>query len=147
MRSCRPPLPEEFAAWRPLWQGYVDFYEASVPEDVITLTWARFFDANEPMHCIAAFEDTRMVGFVAYVLHRSTWAATSYCYLEDLFVDATVRGKGFGRALIEAVRDAARDRNCARLYWVTRKSNAQAQALYDTLAAKTDFVQYRMPLD
>ena len=70
---------------------------------------------------------------------RPTW----YCYLEDLFVDPSHRGKGAGRALIEAVYREADAHQCTRTYWVTEETNATARALYDRMATKTSFVQYR----
>lgn len=146
MINVRHPRPDEEAAWRPLWRGYLDFYESDVPEAVTALTWKRFFDSMEPMRCFCAYDGAAMIGFTAYVLHRSTWAARHYCYLEDLFVSPGGRGCGAGRALIEAVRDAAAQQECERLFWATREGNKTAQALYDKLAVKTDFLQYRMPL-
>ena len=63
--------------------------------------------------------------------------------LEDLFVDPCERGKGIGRALIEAVYAHADARGCSRTYWMTQETNATARALYDKVAAKSAFVQYR----
>ncbi len=130
-----------------LWQGYLDFYGADLPEATTDLTWKRLMSGSEPIHARCAFGETReMLGFVTYVLHRSTWAEHHYCYLEDLFVAPSARGRGVGRALIEDVCEQARRRNCERLYWATQATNTEAQALYDKLATKTDFLQYRMPL-
>ena len=53
------------------------------------------------------------------------------------------RGRGVGRALIEAVYDRARAAGCSRVYWQTHESNATAMALYDTLAERSGFVVYR----
>lgn len=147
MIEYRTPLPIEKEAWDPLWQGYLTFYEAELPHSITELTWQRFHNEQEPVFCIAAYDDDVMVGFTTYILHRSTWSKTSYCYLEDLFVDPSQRGKGVARDLIEHVRNAAQDRGCERLYWATRAGNKTAQKLYDTLADKTDFLQYRMKLD
>ena len=65
----------------------------------------------------------------------------------DLFVNSDVRGKGYGRKLINATAEAAQNRpgGCLRVYWVTQHGNATARKLYDTLAS-TEFVMYRMPL-
>jgi len=68
------------------------------------------------------------------MFHRSTWAPHRYCYLEDLFVVDAARGKGLGRALIEAVYEKARVANASRVYWLTQSNNAQARALYDKVA-------------
>jgi GNAT superfamily N-acetyltransferase len=77
------------------------------------------------------------------LFHRSTWATGWYCYLEDLFVDPARRKAGAGRALIEAVYALADARGCPRTYWMTQASNATARSLYDQVASKAPFVQYR----
>jgi ribosomal protein S18 acetylase RimI-like enzyme len=48
-----------------------------------------------------------------------------------------------GRALIEAVYREADARACTRTYWITEATNHTAQKLYDRLATKSPFVQYR----
>lgn len=146
MITLRSPLLNEKEAWMPLWQGYLTFYQAELSDEVTELTWQRFQDEQEPIYCIAAYEGDVMIGFVTYLLHRGTWAADYYCYLEDLFVDSTQRGKGVARQLISAVAEAAKKRRCDRLYWYTQLNNHTAQALYDKVARKTDFIQYRMSL-
>ena len=88
-----------------------------------------------------------MVGFVNCVLHPSTWGAADTCYLEDLFVSPAVRGSGAGRALIEAVVERARSRGLEKVYWHTRRDNARARALYDSLAEVDDFVRYVVRCD
>jgi GNAT superfamily N-acetyltransferase len=85
------------------------------------------------------------IGLAHVLLHRSTWSPTWYCYLEDLFVDPAQRKRGVGRALIEAVYREADARGCTRTYWVTQESNAVARALYDRVATRAPFVQYRRP--
>jgi len=58
-------------------------------------------------------------------------------------VDPAVRGSGAGRALIAAVERVARDAGASRLYWTTHESNQTAQMLYDQVADRPGFVQYR----
>jgi GNAT superfamily N-acetyltransferase len=147
MIEIRAPAAHEKEAWLALWRGYLVFYEAALPVEISELTWARFHDPAEPVNMLAAYDGGYMAAFVTYVFHRSTWARHRYCYLEDLFVDETQRGKGVARGLIEAVRTAAREEGCERLYWQTREGNKTAQALYDRIADKMDFIQYRMKLD
>ncbi len=144
--ELRKPEPGEKSKWLPLWQGYLAFYESALDDEITDLTWARFHDAAESLEIIAAYVDGEMVGFATYLLHRSTWARTHYCYLEDLFVDPACRGKGVARALIERVRDIAKAQACARVYWTTKEDNATARALYDKVAKKSEFVQYRIAM-
>jgi GNAT superfamily N-acetyltransferase len=86
--------------------------------------------------------DGRLVGFAHYLFHPSTWSETGYCYLEDLFTAPEARGRGVGRALIEAVAAAEAGAGATRLYWHTQEFNADGRALYDTLARRTSFIVY-----
>ena len=72
-----------------------------------------------------------------------TWTIGNYCYLQDLFTAPEARGRGAGRALIEAVYERANSAGASRVYWLTHESNATARALYDTLADRPGFIQYR----
>jgi GNAT superfamily N-acetyltransferase len=93
-----------------------------------------------------AEEDDRLVGLVHYIQHRSCWTVGDYVYLQDLFVDPDVRGTGLGRALIEHVYARAAEAGASRVWWLTHESNAQAMLLYDRIADKSGFVQYRKVL-
>ena len=122
--EIRAPHKDEKDQWLPLWNGYLNFYEAQPLKEVTNQTWLRFFDEAEPVHMLAAFDEAGdMTGFVNYQFHRSTWAIGYYCYLEDLFVNPAFRGKGIARKLILAVREAAKTKQCDRVYWVTQESN------------------------
>jgi GNAT superfamily N-acetyltransferase len=138
--------PDEREAWEPLWQGYLTFYESSVPADVTDETWRRLHDPAEPMHVLGAFLDGRLVGIVHFLFHRSTWTVGNYCYLQDLFTVPEARGQGAGRALIEAVAERAKAEDASRVYWLTHETNATARALYDKVADRSGFIQYRRVL-
>jgi len=132
-------------AWLTLFKGYIEFYKATVADDVIETTWQRLMRGGEGFHsALVAVDETDVpLGLAHILIHRSTWSPTWYCYLEDLFVDPARRQKGAGRALIEAVYREADARQCSRTYWVTQEFNDAARALYDRLATKSPFVQYR----
>lgn len=132
------------ARWRDLFDGYIRFYEAEVPDEVITLTFERLLAGEDGMAGLVAVdsEDTP-IGLVNLVFHRSTWSPTWYCYLEDLYADPAVRGSGVGRALIEATYALADARGATRTYWATQQKNATARRLYERIGELTDFLQYR----
>jgi GNAT superfamily N-acetyltransferase len=131
--------------WLTLFKGYIAFYKASVAEEVIEATWQRLIEGARDFHIalVAVDEADKPFGLAHVLFHRSTWSPTWYCYLEDLFVDPAQRKKGAGRALIEATYREADARGCTRTYWATQEFNYTARALYDQLATKSPFVQYR----
>lgn len=147
MPIIRFVIPADFPRWLPLWQGYNAFYGRSgataLPDHITQTTWTRFFDAYEPVHAMVAEHDGRLVGLVHYLFHRSTISIAPTCYLQDLFTDQTTRGKGVGRALINAVYEQAKLAGVARVYWQTHETNSTAMKLYDQVAERSGFVVYR----
>jgi GNAT superfamily N-acetyltransferase len=142
MTRVRPLERGDEAAWRPLWQGYLDFYKSKLDETTTAATFRRLLEDGR-FFCFVAEDDGGLAGFVHCVVHPATWSTRDYCYLEDLFVNPVSRGAGAGRALIEAVYEEAKKRNLDRVYWLTHEENAGARALYDQLASFDGFVQYR----
>lgn len=141
--TLRPFTASDAAAWHPLWRGYQDFYHVDIADAVSQETWRRLLDPAELMHGTFAVHEGIAVGLVHYIEHRSCWTTGNYLYLQDLFVAPAMRGRGVGRALIEHVYREAAARGCARVYWLTHESNHDAMHLYDRIADKPGFVQYR----
>ena len=131
--------------WQALFKGYIEFYKAKVADDVIEATWQRLITGEPGFHIafVAVDAADRAIGIAHVLFHRSTWSPSWYCYLEDLFVDPTLRAKGVGRKLIEAVYQEADARKCTRTYWSTQEFNYSARGLYDQMATKSPFLQYR----
>ena len=140
--SIRSLEAEDEAAWRKLWAGYLAYYKTILADEVTDEIFKRLL-VGAPHFAFVAEQDDEVVGFVHALPHPSTWSNSDYCYLEDLYVDESVRGGGVGRALIQTVYAEADKRGCARVYWHTESSNDRARRLYDTLASVTNFVQYR----
>lgn len=138
-----PPRAQDREAWAPLWAGYQAFYDIALAPEVSDLSWTRLLDPQEPVNGLIAWTGGRAVGLVHFIWHRSTWTTGDYCYLQDLFVDSSARGRGAGRRLIEAVYRAAADKGCSRVHWLTQEGNATARLLYDRIADPSGLIQYR----
>ena len=112
---------------------------------MIETTWQRLLEDDIQFHVglVAVDDDDVPIGLAHVLFHRSTWSPTYYCYLEDLFVAPDRRLKGVGRALIEATYREADKRGCTRTYWATQEFNYRGRALYDQVAKKSVFIQYR----
>ncbi|SHL82331.1 GNAT family N-acetyltransferase [Phytopseudomonas punonensis] len=144
--EIRAVTADDHAAWWPLWQGYQRFYATEIPEATSARTWQHFLAADEPMYAALACQDGRAIGMVHWIFHRSCWTDGDYCYLQDLFVDESIRGSGAGRGLIEHVYAQARLAGASRVHWLTHESNTTAMQLYDRIAERPGLVQYRKKL-
>jgi GNAT superfamily N-acetyltransferase len=144
--KVRPLIEADFDTWKVLWRGYIEFYKASIPEEMYEITWKRLMDPNYNEHGLGALLDGKLEGITHYSFQNSTWAMTNYCYLEDLFVNPDVRGAGLGRALIDEVKNVAINAGSQRLYWNTDSTNSTARKLYDSYTLESGKVQYRIPL-
>lgn len=144
--NIRELTTDDEQAWRTLWAGYLAYYKVELAEPVTQGVWQRLLNKDAPLQGVVAEKDGKVIGFTHFFFHGTTWHPTSYCYLEDLFVDASIRSSGAGRALIKAVEEAAKIESCAKLYWHTDKQNETAQGLYNKIAKLTDFIRYDVDL-
>ena len=132
------------AEWEPLARGYKAFYRENPTDDDYERTWQRLL-AADTVHGFGARSSGRLVGIAHYFFHPHCWA-DEVCYLQDLFTAPEARDQGVGRALIEAVAEAARARGAARYYWLTQEDNLAGRALYDRVARYHGFIRYDYPL-
>jgi GNAT superfamily N-acetyltransferase len=132
--------------WLKLWAGYLEFYKSTILPEQTELTWKRLINNELKMFGFVAESEDEIIGFTHCLFRPSTWTETDYCYLEDLFVDPNIRGKGIGRALMNKVFELAKEKNSKRVYWTTQEFNKTARVLYDSITPVSEFVQYRLPL-
>lgn len=144
--EIRPLRAGDEAEWRRLWTAYLEFYETSVPEEVYRSSFDRMLAGNEgaanEFRGLIALVDGQPIGIVHYLFHRHGWRIENVCYLQDLYADPDMRGKGIGRALIEAVYAAADAEGCPNVYWLTQDFNETARKLYDRIGKATPFIKY-----
>ncbi len=139
----RPAQSGDREAWEVLWKGYQNFYEVNL-DAVTDGLWQRLMaqNAHGPL-CLIAEVDGKIVGFTHYLFHGSCWSEKQRIYLNDLFTSPEARGKGVGKALIEAVYKAADEADAETVYWLTQDFNKAGRALYDKVAKVTPFIKYQ----
>jgi GNAT superfamily N-acetyltransferase len=142
----RPLSSTDYQQWLGLWNQYLVFYKHTLPLSQTELTFSRLTASESDIHGIVLEEQGVLLGIAHFSFTASTWDENKNLYLEDLFVDPASRGKGYGRALIEAVAELGKENNASKLYWQTHRDNATAQKLYETLASKSEFVIYEKNL-
>nr|WP_314478671.1 GNAT family N-acetyltransferase [uncultured Pseudomonas sp.] len=141
--TLRPVAAHDHAAWLALWHAYLQFYKTELADEVSLATWQRLLDKHEPTHSVLAWLDGKAVGMVNFIYHRSNWSIENACYLQDLYVAGDQRGLGIGRELIEHVYQAARTDGCTKVHWLTHETNTTAIALYEQVAERSGFIQFR----
>jgi GNAT superfamily N-acetyltransferase len=137
--------PQDRVRWTELWRGYLLFYETELAPEIYEHTWQRLIATESPIRGLGArlgSDTAPLVGITHFLFHAHAWMTHEVCYLQDLFVDGTVRRQGCGAKLIEAVAVIARKRGCARLYWTTKQDNVTARSLYDRIARFNGFIRY-----
>jgi GNAT superfamily N-acetyltransferase len=141
--EVRPLMASDRDAWAALWTAYLEFYKSSVPAQIYDIYFDRLLgDDPHDFNGLVAVLDGKIVGLTHYLYHRHGWKVENVCYLQDLYADPAVRGMGIGRALIEAVYNAADANGTPSVYWMTQDGNTEARKLYDRIAQVTDFIKY-----
>ena len=142
----RPISGGDRQLWEPLWRGYLDFYQTTIPQEATELTWTRLTTTHEVEGFLACSKDGAVLGLVHFFCHPSTFSVGCSCYLEDLYVTPTARGKRVGRRLIAAVVDAAKAKGAQTVYWQTEEFNGTARRLYERVAKRTPYVRYQIEI-
>ncbi|SEI17072.1 MULTISPECIES: GNAT family N-acetyltransferase [unclassified Leifsonia] len=141
--NVRPVQDNEFFTWLDLYAGYGDFYENPVTDEKALLVWSWISDpGNELEAYFAVDEDGVPIGLAHVREFARPLDGSKGLYLDDLFVAPGARGAGAGSALLDALRQAAKDRGLSVVRWITAKDNATARRLYDRFAKKTSWVTY-----
>lgn len=160
--TARPARPEDFEAWEGLFAGYCEFYERPSTAEHRRLVWS-WIEAGT-IHCrlavpAATIDDAagsspagsgsaaaRPVGLAHLRPVPSPLRGAATGYLDDLFVAPTARGTGAFECLMAAIRELAAAEGWATVRWITAADNRRAQAAYDRVATKTDWVTYQLDL-
>lgn len=141
-----PVDPAEFERLLPLIAAYQRFYEVEdVDEERNRSFFRRFLAPSEEGMLLGAREGEEILGYVCLYWSFSSTQAAATVLMNDLFVSEGARGRGIGRALIEASAAVARERGAAKLEWSTAPDNLTAQRLYDsTGATRSEWVEYEL---
>ncbi|HZO06830.1 MAG TPA: GNAT family N-acetyltransferase [Solirubrobacterales bacterium] len=143
-----PVSPAQFEELLPLIANYQRFYGVENPDtDRNREFFRRFLAPSDDGLLLGARGEGGFLGYACLYWHFSSTRAIEVVLMNDLFVDESARGRGVGRALIEASATVARERGAPVLEWSTEPGNKTAQRLYDkTGAERSEWVSYEIEL-
>ena len=86
---------------------------------------------------VAETQEHGVIGMALYYYRYSTWKG-KFLYLEDIVVNESHRSRGFGYALMQRLKEIAKDENCKGLTWQVLDWNADAIRFYKRIGANID---------
>jgi GNAT superfamily N-acetyltransferase len=143
-----PVSTAELEQLLPLIAAYQRFYEVEeIDERRNRAFFRRFLAPSDDGMLLGARDGEELLGYACLYWSFSSTQAVETVLMNDLFVSAAARGRGVGRALIEASAAVARGRGAAHLEWSTAPDNLTAQRVYDaTGAQRSEWVSYELGL-
>jgi GNAT superfamily N-acetyltransferase len=138
----------EYERLLPLIAAYQRFYKADdVDEERNRAFFRRFLAPSENGMLLGARDGDELLGYACLYWHFSSTQAVETVLMNDLFVTEAARGRGVGRALIEASAGVGRERGATQLQWSTAPDNHTAQRLYDSTGAeRSEWIEYELGL-
>jgi GNAT superfamily N-acetyltransferase len=143
-----PITKSELETLLPLIAAYQRFYEVEeIDGERNRAFFRRFLSPSEDGMLLGAWDGKQLAGYACLYWHFTSLVPAETVLMNDLYVDPAARGKGVGRALIEASAAVARERGAHHLEWATAPDNTTAQRLYDSTGAqRSEWIEYEMDL-
>lgn len=132
----------------PLIADYQVFYQQT-PDPARNRVHFGRYTAESPagVQFAALDEAGTPLGFATLYVQPSSLSGSDYCYLSDLFTVAEARGRGVARELLRRCAEWARAHGFDTIDWLTARSNATAQRLYDRLTPhRSEWFYYSWPV-
>jgi GNAT superfamily N-acetyltransferase len=132
----------------PLIAAYQRFYEVEEIDDERNRAFfSRFLAPSDDGELLGAWRDGELLGYACLYWSFTSLVPAETVLMNDLYVTEAARGRGVGRALIDASAAVGRERGAQRLEWVTQTSNETAQRLYDSTGAeRSEWIEYELSL-
>lgn len=110
--------------------------EPDAVENTAEMLTETLFGTEPRAFCHVVEREGDIVGIAIWFLTYSTWTGRHGIWLEDLFVDESQRGSGYGKALIASLAEVCVAHGYSRLEWTVLDWNAPSIAFYRSIGAE-----------
>ncbi|WP_183579561.1 GNAT family N-acetyltransferase [Mucilaginibacter sp. X5P1] len=88
------------------------------------------FSEHAKLNCWVVEQQEKLTGYVTYTFDYSTWDAADFMYMDCLYLREATRGNGIGTAIIQKLRNVAKEKSCINIQWQTPDFNESAIRFY-----------------
>ncbi len=143
----RPLEQGDFFAWYELFAGYAEANGTALSDERTMRAWAWLHGDKAAVRGLVAVDEENQIIALAHVQEFERPLENDRgLYLEDLFVSPAHRHKGVASAIVDHLRQEARDRGLGLIRWVTTEDNETARQFSEELAERTALVTYDLKL-
>jgi GNAT superfamily N-acetyltransferase len=133
------------AAWRPLFNGYAEFYKTEMTDAIADAVWGWLIDPEHVLEgLIVRSPQNQVVGFLHFRACPRPLSGCDMGFADDMFITPKARGTGAADAVFERLGAIAVERGWPVVRWVTQYFNERGRGLYDRYTAgPSDFIMYQ----
>lgn len=130
--------PNDLAQLVDLCEKHANFEKSDYnSQNKIKLLNNAIFKEIPDLYCLVVESDNNLIGYATYIKQYSTWDASSYIYMDCLFLTDESRGFGLGEKLIDQIKKEALNLNCSLIQWQTPDFNKRAMKFYNRIGAES----------
>ena len=135
---------EDKENWRILFQGYANFYQVEINDNITNTVWQWLHTSEHELQGLVGEIDNKIIAFAHYRRMPSPLRGKDIGFLDDLYVLPECRGQKIGEKLIEQLKQISKDKKWNLVRWITRDNNVRAKKVYDKVSNKTNWDVYEL---
>ena len=132
--------------WLILFQGYADFYQVEINDNIISTVWQWLHTPEHKLQGLVGEINGKVIAFAHYRSMPSPLRGKDIGFLDDLYVFPEFRGQKIGEKLIEQLKQISKNEKWGLVRWITRNNNIRAKKVYDRISNKTNWDVYELSL-
>ena len=137
---------EDKENWRILFQGYANFYQVEINDNITNTVWRWLHTPKHELKGLVGEINGKVIALAHYRRMPSPLRGKNIGFLDDLYVFPEFRGQKIGEKLIEQLKQISKDEKWGLVRWITRNNNISAKKVYDRVSNKTNWDVYELSL-